>query len=104
MGLRAEVTNGDKDQTGGAGGQNKTWVRERKGTREKVQPEQKCIGAKEREGERHQEKQRTRTVGVGLGRNVLMQRFLSELPKLIISSGLAEPCQEQEPAAKPRPG
>lgn len=33
-----------------------------------------------------------------------MRRFLSELPKLIISSGLVTPCQEQEPAAKPRPG
>lgn len=34
---------------------------------------------------------------------MLTLHFLSELPKLIIS-GLAEPCQEQEPTAKPRPG
>ena len=62
-------------------------------------------GQKGREGERHPKKLRTRTRERG-ERNVLTRRFLSELPKLIISSGLAEPCQEQEPTAKPpaRPG
>lgn len=35
-------------------------------------------------------------------RNVLTLCFLSELPKLIISSGLTELCQEQEPRAKPQ--
>lgn len=34
--------------------------------------------------------------------NVLTRRFLSELPKLIISSSLAKACQEQEPTAKSR--
>lgn len=66
-------------------------------------PESK--GQRGREGERHPKKLRTRTRERG-ERNVLTRRFLSELPKLIISSGLAEPCQEQEPTAKPpaRPG
>lgn len=35
---------------------------------------------------------------------MLTRRFLSELPKLIISSGLAEQCQEQELLPRPRPG
>lgn len=67
---------------------------------------QESKGQRGREGERHPEKLRTRTRKRerGGGWNVLTRRFLSELPKLIISSGLAKLCQEQEPSAKPRPG
>lgn len=81
--------------------------KEREGAREKVQQEQECKRAKDREREgardiqRNWEQEPERERGE---RNVLTRRFLSELPKLIISSGLAEPCQEQEPTAKPRPG
>lgn len=71
----------------------------KEGAKEKVQQAQG-----RREGERPSEKLRTRTRVRERGeRNVLTLCFLSELPKLIISSGLAEPCQEQEPTARPGP-
>lgn len=49
---------------------------------------------RERAGERHPEQEAGRERGEG--GNVLTLRFLSELSKLIISSGLAQQCQEQE--------
>lgn len=50
---------------------------------------------RERVGERHPEQEPGREGG-RRGGNVLTRRFLSELPKLIISSGLGQQCQEQE--------
>lgn len=83
--------------------------REKEGSRERESIRGKNALEQRTEGERGWETSRetenkNQKGGWGRGRNVLMLRFFSELPKLIISRGLAELCQEQEPTAKPWPG
>ena len=61
-------------------------------------------GEREGKAKRHSGKLRARERERERGRNVLTRRFLSELPKLIISSGLAKLGQKQESTAKPQSG
>lgn len=77
---------------------------ERKSNKSKNAREQRTERERGRETSRETENKNQKERGGWRGWNVLTRRFLSELPKLIISSGLAKPCQEQEPTAKPQPG